>query len=80
MLIVYIVAVTDSCYKSRFLPELNPPKMCLNSTAWKCIWRDGRDSHKCLVSFISSKDVFSSHFRRDQKSLMPRGALLGSCV
>lgn len=80
MLIVYTVAVMDNCYRSSFLPKINPQKMCLNSTAWKSIWTDGRDSHKCLVSYISSKDGLSSLFRRDQKSLMPTGALLESCI
>lgn len=54
MLAIYTVAVMDNCYWS-FLPEINPPKMCLNSTAWKSVWTDGKDSHKYLVSYIYSK-------------------------
>lgn len=80
MLIFYTVAVMDNCYRSSFLPEIKPQKVCLNSTAWKSIWTDGRDPHKCLLSYTSSKDALFSHFRRDQKSLMPRSALLGSYI
>lgn len=30
MLIFYTVAVMNNCYRNSFLPEIKPPKVCLN--------------------------------------------------